>query len=98
MPGAEPTVIGHIARGLLEIGHQPAPLEHLGEHVRGLLARQVHTTELRHRVVAVLEEDAVVELFGAPQSHGGVHAGVAGHVELTHELVEKQSPQALGRA
>ncbi len=96
--GAEPAVVGHIACGLLEIRHQPAPLEHLGEHVRSLLAGQVHSAELCHRVVAILEEHAVVELLGAPQSHGGVDAGVPGHVQLAHELVEEQPPQALGRA
>ena len=94
----QPVVVGDVAGRLLEVGHEPAPLEHLGEHVRRLLAGQVHAAELGHRVVAVLEEDPVVELLGAPQSHGGVDADVAAHVEVAHELVEEQPPQALGRA
>ena len=62
--GAEPLVVGDVARRLLEVGHEPAPLEHLGEHVGRLLAGQVHATELGHRVVAVLDEDPLVELLG----------------------------------
>ena len=41
------------------------PLEDLREEVRRLLAREVHAAELRDGVVAVLEEDALVELLGA---------------------------------
>ena len=92
---AEACVVGHIARGLLEVGHEPSPLQHLGEHVGGLLARQVHTAQLRHRVVAVLEEDPVVEFLGPAQTDRGVHAQVAADVELADEFVEEQAPQAL---
>ena len=68
VPTAEARVVGDVAGGLLEVGHEPTPLEHLGEQVRGLLAGQVHATELGDRVVAVLEEDPVVELLGPPQA------------------------------
>ena len=43
-----------VARRLLEVRHQPAPLEHLGQQVGCALAGEVHAAELRHRVVAVL--------------------------------------------
>ncbi len=95
---AEAGVVGDVAGRLLEVGHEPAPLEHLGEQVGGLLAGQVDAAELGHRVVAVLEEDPVVELLGPAQADGGVDGGVAGDVELAHELVEEQAPEALGRA
>ena len=90
-------VVGDVAGGLLEVGHEPAPLEHLGEQVGGLLARQVDAAELGDRVVAVLEEHPVVELLGPTQAHGGVDGGVAADVELVDELVEEQPAQALGR-
>ena len=51
--------------------------------------------ELRDGVVAVLEEDALVELLGAAQADGGVDGGVAGEVEVADELVEEQAAQAL---
>ena len=75
-----------------------APLEDLGEQVRGLLAREVHTTQLRHRVVAVLEEHPVVELLGPAEADGGVDRGVAADVEVPHELVEEEATQALRAA
>ena len=53
--------------------------------------------QLGHRVVAVLEEHAVVELFRPPQADRGVDGQVTGDVEVAHELVEEQPPQALGR-
>ena len=95
---ADAGVVGDVAGRLLEVGHEPAPLEHLGEHVRGLLAGQVDPAELGHRVVAVLEEDPVVELLGPAQPDGGVDGGVAGDVELVDELVEEEPAQALGRS
>ena len=64
---AEARVVRDVARRLLEVGHEPAPLEHLREQVRRLLAREVHATELGDGVVAVFEEHAVVELLRPPQ-------------------------------
>ncbi len=93
-----PGVVGHVAGALLEVRHEPAPLEDLGQQVRGLLTGQVHPAELGHRVVAVLEEDPLVELLGPVEADGGVDGLVAGDVELAHELVEEQPPQALGAA
>ena len=61
---ADARVVGDVAGALLEVAHQPAPLEHLGEDVRCLLARQVHAAELGDRVVAVLEEHLLVQLLG----------------------------------
>ncbi len=62
--GGQPVVVGDVPGGLLEVGHQPAPLQHLGQDVGGLLAGQVDPAQLGHRVVAVLEEDLLVELLG----------------------------------
>ena len=72
--------------------------EHLRQHVGRLLAREVDTAELRHRIVAVFDEDFLVELLRALQSDGGVDGGVARDVELPDELVEEEPAQALGRA
>src|SRR5688500_11350122 len=55
-------VVGDVARGLLEVGREPRPLEDLREDVRDPLARDVRAAELRYRVVAVAEEDPLVEL------------------------------------
>src|SRR5204863_3012290 len=49
-------------RRLLEIGGEPRALQDLREDVRRPLARDVRAAELRDRVVAVTEEDALVEL------------------------------------
>ncbi len=94
----QPAVVGHVARRLLHVRHQPTSLQHLGQQVRGLLAGQMHPAELRHRIVAVFEEDAVVELLGPGQADGGVHPVVAAQVEIANELVEEQPPQALAAA
>ena len=56
----------------------------------------MHATELRHRIVAVFDEDLLVELLGPGEADGGIERDVAGDVEVAHELVEEQSPQALG--
>ena len=96
--GGQPVVVGDVAGGLLEVGHQAAPLQHLGQDVGGLLAGQVDPAQLGHRVVAVLEEDLLVELLGPAQPHRGVHGGVTGDVQFADELVEEQAAQALGRA
>ncbi len=90
----ESLVVGDVAGGLLEVRHEPTPLEDLGQQVRGLLAGQVHPAELGDAVVAVLEEDPVVELFGALQADRRVDRLVAAGVELAHELVEEEPPQA----
>ena len=55
----------------------------------------MHAAELRDRVVAVFEEDPLVELFGPTQSHGRVDAEVARQVEIADELVEEEPAQAL---
>jgi hypothetical protein len=92
---AQAGVVGDVPGRLLQVGHEPAPLEDLGQQVGGLLAGQVHPAELGHRVVAVLEEHPVVELLGPPQADGGVDGLVALDVEVADELVEEQPPQAL---
>ena len=88
-------VVRDVASRLLEVGHEPAPLEHLREEVRRLLAREVHTAELGDGVVAVFEEHALVELFGALQPDRCVDGEVAGEIEVVDELVEEQAAQTL---
>ena len=97
VPTTDTGVVGDVSCRLLEIGHQAAPLEDLGEKVRGLLAGEMHTTELGDGVVAVLEEHLVVELLGPPQTHGGVDTGIPGDVELSDELIEEEPTKTLGR-
>ena len=64
VPPTETGVIGDVPGGLLEVRHQASPFQDLGQQIGGLLTGQVHAPELGHAVVAVLEEDLVVELFG----------------------------------
>ena len=55
----------------------------------------MHAAQLRDGVVAVLEEDAFVEVFGALQADGRVDGEVTGEVEIADELVEEEAAQAL---
>ena len=95
VPPTESRVVGDVAGALLEVAHQPTPLEHLGQHVRRLLARQVHPTQLGDGVVAVLEEHLLVQLLGSLQTDGRIDRLVAADVEVADELVEEQTPQLL---
>ena len=83
-----------VARGLFQIRHQSAALEHFGEHVRRVLHRKVDAAELRHRVVAVVVEHPRVQPLGALESDG---RGAGGAADLGIELVEEQASQRLGR-
>ena len=58
-------VVGDVARGLLEVGAQPRALQDLRQDVRDPLAGDVRAAELGDRVVAVADEDPLVELRGA---------------------------------
>jgi hypothetical protein len=83
-------VVGHVARGLLEVGGKPAALEDLRHDVRDPLARDVRAPELGDGVVAVADEDALVELPGALALLAVerlTRRGVGG------ELVQVQPPQ-----
>ena len=66
-----PIGVRHVARRLLEVGHQASPLEHLGQDVGDAFAGDVRAAELRDRVVAVLVEHARVELVGALGADAG---------------------------
>ena len=55
-------VVGDVAGRLLQVGGQPRALEDLGQDVGDPLAGHVSAAELGHRVVAVAEEDPLVEL------------------------------------
>ena len=98
VPAAEAGVVGDVARALLEIAHQASPLEDLGEQVRRLFAGEVDAAELGDRVVAVVEEDPLVQLLGPFEADRGVDRLVAGDVEVAHELVEEQPSQRLRAA
>ena len=95
---ADARVVGDVPGALLEVAHQPAPLEHLGEDVRRLLAGQVDTAELGDGVVAVLEEHLLVQLLGTLEADRRVDGVVAADVEIADELVEEQPAQALRAA
>ena len=58
-------VVGDVAGRLLQVGGEAAALQHLGEDVGDPLAGDVGAAELGDRVVAVADEDALVELRGA---------------------------------
>ena len=67
-PAVRSIGVRYVACRLLEIRHQPSPLEHFGQDVRDALTRQVGAPELRDRIVAVFAEDAGVQLVGAPRA------------------------------
>ena len=58
----------------------------------------MHAAELGDRIVAVFEEDPLIELVGPFETQGRVERHVAGEIEVTDELVEEQSAQTLGGA
>ena len=58
-------VVGDVAGRLLQVGGEAAALQRLGEDVGDPLAGDVGAAELGDRVVAVADEDALVELGGA---------------------------------
>ena len=89
-------VVGDVARRLLQVRRQPRPLEHLGHHVRNELARDVRSAELRDRVVAVADEDALVERRGALALAGVERGGAAG--DVVGELIQEQPAQRPGVA
>ena len=91
---AKALVVGDVAGRLLEVRHQSTPLEHLGEHVGGLFAREVDAAELGDRVVAVFEEHLVVEFLGASKPDRCVDGLVTLDVEFSHELLQEESTQA----
>src|SRR6266436_153420 len=96
LPAAvRPVGVRDVACGLFEVGHEAAPLEHLGQNVRRAFAREVHAAQLGHGVVAVVGEDALVQLLGARGAHGARHRGAG---RLLDELVEEEPAQRLGRA
>ena len=91
-------VVRDVARALLEVAHEAATLEDLGEQIRRLLAGEVHAAQLRDGVIAVLEEHLLVELLGPIEPDRRVDSPVAADVQLVDELVEEQPPETLRRA
>ena len=92
--------VGHVAGRLLEVRHQPSPLEHLGQDVRHGLARDVRAAQLRDRVVAVVAEHPGVEALGTLDRGAGGRRGLRRlgvRPDLVRELVEEQPPQRLAR-
>ena len=97
-PARQTGVVGDVTGRLFHVGHEPASFEHLCEQVGRLFAGEVDPAELGDRIVAVLEENPIVELLGPGQAYRGIDAVVAAHVQVAHELVQEQPAQALGRA
>src|SRR6185437_8007418 len=78
------------AGGLLEVGGETRALENLRQEVRRPLARDVRAAELRDRVVAVAEEDALVQI-GCALALASLDRGHLGH--RGGELVEEEAAQ-----
>ncbi len=95
---AQTGVVRDVPGALLEVRHEPTPLEHFGQQVRGLLTRQMHTTELGDRVVAVLEEDSGVQLFGTFQPNRRIDGDVALDVEVSNKLIKEQTTKRFRRS
>ncbi len=84
-------VVGDVAGRLLEVGGEPAALKDLREHVRDPLAGDVRAADLGDRVVAVADEDALVEARGA-LALDPVERPLAGR-HVVGELLQEQAPQ-----
>jgi len=95
IPTAESRVVVDVPRALLEVAHEAAPLEDLGQQVRCLLARKVNGTKLGYGVVAVLEEHFVVEALRLVEPNRGIHRTIAGHIQVLHELIKEEPSERL---
>ena len=84
---AKTLVVAEVPRRLLEVTHQPSPLENLCENVARLLAGQVHSPELSDRVVTVFVEDLLIEVVGPVEPDGCVNGSIPGQVEVTNEFI-----------
>src|SRR5262249_42759666 len=95
---AGPVRIGHVARRLLEVGHEAAPLEELREDVGDALAREGHAAQLGDRVGPVLDEDPLEEALGPRGPDILRECRTLGQRRRADELVQEQPAQRLGRA
>ena len=86
----ERLVVGDVSGRLLEVGGEAAALEDLGENVRYPLAGDVGAADLGDRVVAVAEEDPLVELRGALAL--GAVEGSPARLDVACELLEIEPP------
>ena len=84
-------VVGDVAGALLEVGAEPRALEDLGEDVARPLAGDVGAAELGDAVVAVADEDPLVELGRALALLAVVAARRLR--QRVGELVEEQAAQ-----
>ncbi len=91
--GVHRGVVGDVARGLLEVGPQPRALQDLREDVGGPLAGDVRAPELGDGVVAVADEDPLVEVGGAAALVALPGRGGRRGAQRVGELVEEEAPQ-----
>ena len=87
-------VVGDVAGRLLQVGGEAAALEQLGEDVGDPLAGDVGAADLGDRVVAVADEDALVELRGPGALL--VVEGAPARRRVGRELLEKEPPDRPG--
>ncbi len=87
-------VVGDVAGRLLQVRGDAAALQHLGEDVGDPLAGDVGAAELGDRVVAVAEEDTLVEAGGAGALV--VVEGSPGSGRVGRELVEIEAADGPG--
>ena len=89
-------VVGDVARGLLQVRGETAALQDLGEDVGDPLAGDVRAAHLCDRVVAVAEEDSLVEAGGSLALLA--LEGTAALRDLGGELLEEEAPNRPGVA
>ena len=89
-------VVGDVAGRLLEVGGEATALQQLGEDVGDPLAGDVGAADLGDRVVAVADEDALVQLR-RPRSLLVVE-GTAGGRGVAGELLQVEPPHRPGIA
>jgi hypothetical protein len=85
----ERPVVGDVAGRLLEVGGEAPPLELLGEDVRDPLGGDVSPADLGDRVVAIAQEDPLVEPR-RPLPLGPVE-GAPGVGDVGGELLEEEA-------
>ena len=74
---AQASVVVDVPRALFEVTHQPSPLKDLRQNVGSLFTRQVHTTELSYRVIAILDKHLFIQSLCFVNANRGVNTNIS---------------------
>ena len=97
-PAVWPVGVRHVARGLLEIRHEPSTFKHLCQDVGNAFTRNVSSPKLGDRIVAVLAEHSCIQTFRPFEPRTRPALIVLRDLrDLVEKLVEEQATDRLFR-